>query len=246
MSGLRILTLITPPGNLYHRKWPAGRIFCIPQPTNMNRPAIFFLALLLFALPACRTARVATVWKTGSIAPITYNKIMVAVILAEKNDSLRRALEQEVAGELTALGYYSVSLVDEFGPYGLRSLNEEATYLSLCDNGIDAVLTLAQADNKIKPVLEKGGNSKHTAAFYYNRIWNYRNIPTPINNRSLAWESILFDLSTLTPQCVLQAGAVNISNKQAMGMLAGSIVAQLRKEKVITRQATPFTPLKPF
>lgn len=213
----------------------------------------FTIICCLLLLSGCLPSRVTPVWTAAPTVPIDYNKIMVAGIFDTKDDSLRAQLERAMAKELSELGYYAVSAFDEFGPYGLRSLSEEATYLSLCDNGIDAVLTFALVDESYGKSLAKGPAQKYTSLFYYNRIWNYRqlqlkeNITASQNKNKYQWEVILFDLNTLQPQSVLQSGPVGLSiGKSSIAAITRRVSQQMLRERVIEKKASPFVLPKPF
>jgi hypothetical protein len=191
------------------------------------------------------------VWKTDTQQLTPYNKIMVVGIIKEEDDSLRSQVESQMVDQLTALGYYAVSSLKEFGRYGLSNIGEEGTYLKLCDNGIDAVLTLALIDQANKSYDKKGLNTKYTYTYYYNRIWNYRKIQNDTGNSPVVhryrWESILFDLGSLQPQCVMQVKTpLDISSQHTAAVLSGYIISQMVNEKIIKKQKPlPVVP-KPF
>ena len=79
--------------------------------------------------------------------------------------------------------------------------------MSLCDAGVDAVLTLAFVDKATSKKLRKGSNKKYVSEYYYNHIWNYRNISkdnaTASHKIQYSAELILFDLRTLESVVVL-------------------------------------------
>ncbi|HEX2628634.1 MAG TPA: hypothetical protein VHM26_06480, partial [Chitinophagaceae bacterium] len=120
---------------------------------------VMFLASLL---TGCISSKIVTAWKNDKPADFLYQKIMVAAIMKDDNDSLRITVERQVAATLNKLGYYAVSTADEYGRYGLETLGQEATYLSLCDNGVDAVLTIALVPDSIASDLKEGGSKKYT------------------------------------------------------------------------------------
>jgi hypothetical protein len=191
------------------------------------------------------------VWKTDTQQLTPYNKIMVVGIIKEEDDSLRSQVESQMVDQLTALGYYAVSSLKEFGRYGLSNIGEEGTYLKLCDNGIDAVLTLALIDQANKSYNKKDLNTKYTYTYYYNRIWNYRKIQNDTSNSPVVhryrWESILFDLGSLQPQCVMQVKTpLDISGQHTAAVLSGYIISQMVNEKIIKKQKPLSVVPKPF
>lgn len=217
----------------------------------MTRNRLTLLALTV-VLTGCITSRITTVWKAEPPSPVSYHKIMVAGIFEQRDDSLRAALENEVADRLSNMGYYAVSSMKEFGPYGLKSLNEEATYLTMCDNGIDAVLTFALVEESYAKTLQKGTGKKYTSLFYYNRIWNYRQLQQqaagpPANAQVYNWEAILFDLATLQPQSVMQTGSSHLTEAtRSLHTVANKIIKKMVSERVIKKQGSPFVLPKPF
>jgi len=175
------------------------------------------LALLLLSIislsAGCLASKVTTAWRNEHPSDFPYQKIMVAAIMKEDSDSLRIRVERQVAAKLNQLGYYAVSTAEEYGRYGLETLNQEATYLSLCDNGVDAVLTVALVADSSSADLKEGGFKKYTALYYYDHIWDYHNAGKLEGVAKLKWEMILFDVNQLQPQFVMQAGP--LSAKQA-------------------------------
>jgi hypothetical protein len=103
------------------------------------------------------------------------------------------------------------SALHEFGPKGLANLGEEETYIKLCSKGIDAVITIALID-KGKEIKSKSHKAAgYPGKYYYDRIWNYKIIQAEFTNGNLEeaeyfWETILFDLAALEPQCTIQTG----------------------------------------
>jgi hypothetical protein len=209
------------------------------------------LLVISLLLQGCIASRVTTVWKTDRPYLTRYNKIMVVGIIKEENDSIRSQVEKQMVEKLTDLGYYAVSSMQEFGRYGLSNIGEEGTYLKLCDNGIDAVLTLALIDHANRS-FQARVNEKYTYAYYYNRIWNYRKIQNDTSKLSshtnYRWESILFDLGALQPQCVLQMKQpLDLADgKNTAATLSEYITSKMIREKIIKKQQPlPVAP-KPF
>lgn len=102
--------------------------------------------------------------------------------------------------------------MDEYGQKDLANLEEEATYIKLCERGVDAIIYIALLD-KAKDELKVSESFKYNSnLFYYNRIWNYRKIAANLSDtsfdtqplKSFFWEGILFDIQTLAPIYVVQ------------------------------------------
>jgi hypothetical protein len=218
---------------------------------RMTRSIHILLGLAALCLGGCISSRIATVWKVEPSTPIRYHNIMVAGIPPQTDDSLRTRIERTAVNSLSDLGYYTISSIREFGAYGLKSLNEEATYLTLCDNGVDAVLTFALVAEPYATTLEKGTSIKYTNTYYYNRIWNYRKLQDLQARSNQAgkckykWEVILFDLATLQPQCVLQSQSMSEADAiRSIDVTTARFISRMLHEKVIKKQNTPL--LKPF
>ena len=154
---------------------------------------------------ACTPSGLQTSWKQGNHQPATVNKILVAVILPAEDSLLRIKLESKLSSDLKQIGYHAVSAREEFGILGLTRLGQEETYLALCENGIDAVMTLALMDiGKTENELQ-GRIQGYSNIYYYNRIWNYKRLyeEEPIINarqgKQQFMEAFLFDLQQLQP-----------------------------------------------
>ena len=168
---------------------------------------IIYLISILFA--GCLPQKTVTAWKGEHIIMPVHNKIMVVGIIKDNNDSLRAEVETALVRNLSELGYNTVSALLQFGPKGLSNLGEEATYVKLCNNGIDAVLTFALIDELKQTKYPPEKISDGTSYYYYNRIWNYQKMQADVSgvdshHGNYLWESILFDLHTLEPLCVIQ------------------------------------------
>lgn len=211
---------------------------------------ICFLGMILFG---CASPKVMTAWKTDHAIPAIHNKVLVVGIIKNDNDSLRRQIENDGVEYLKELGYTAVSTLVEFGPKGLSGMGQENTYLKLCDAGIDAVITVTLIE-KLKQInyLSEKYNTG-TNYYFYDRIWNYQKIQAdlsekkPINNISYLWESILFDLGTLQPLCVIQTQSFNAGRETNNGYkYVRQILDKMKKEKILVKQDNTTRTLKPF
>lgn len=170
---------------------------------------IFIFTLILF-LTACSHKHLRVIWKAEHSYPVSYRRIMIAVIVKEQADTIRPAVEKSITAELNRRGYHAVAATDEFGKNGLQNLSEESTYRELCDREIDAVLILAMIDKNIKKADRRKMLNEYTGVYYYDRIWHYQQMQESLcsvdgPSRCLyEWESILFDLRELRPKYVLQ------------------------------------------
>lgn len=217
------------------------------------RITVLFFGILL--LSSCRSSHVSQSWKAPNTLPRTYNKIIVVGVVKAADTALRRNMETHLVSQLNDLGYDAVSALEEYGAGTLANLAQEDTYRKLCERGIDAVLTVALLDNS------KGRHDTHSGKkhlpdqYYYNHIWNYRNIQGDLTDttaktksaKPFFLESILFDLQTLQPRYVVETKPFNAITFYNMQQEYGKMVVRsMVRHKVITRQPKQATPVKGF
>ena len=212
--------------------------------------------LVLLFLCGCSSPSIITKWKDRSLVDRDYNKILVIGILKDSLVDIRRNMENNIADQLKSLGYTVVTALDEFGPGGLLKLEQEQTYTTLCNKGIDAVITIALLDkDKQHHHLPSKVNS-YSSQYYYNRIWNYRSmqenqvvaVGVTSHDTEFLWEALLFDLATLTPAYSAQTKPFNASSLQSnVADDAKMFTANMVKNKVLSLQpAKTGQPLKAF
>lgn len=159
--------------------------------------------------------------------------------------SLRRSVEDFFVKELNALGYKTISALEEFGVGGLSNMEKAITYQKLCDRGIDAVLTIAL----LSKGKERGNVSPqvryHTGLYYYNRIVNYKSIQAdpakkkqqPVADEQFFWESILFDLQTLSPSYTMQTKSFQAASTESLlPKYSKVILSSLVRNKIVKPQ----------
>lgn len=212
---------------------------------------LLILIITISLLQSCVAPRVETIWKAALPLPYKYEKILVIAVLPEGNDSLQRDLEKQMVQQLSDYGYHAVSYVDGYSIYNVSRLTQEAAYFTLCEKGIDAVLTVANVTAASTLQLKKGTRAEYPAAFYYNHIWDYRNSqPTTLRGNKgtrPVWESILFDLRSLEQQAVLQAKKTPAGNKKgATSWIAKNILEKMISEKILFKKSANQPTLKAF
>lgn len=200
-------------------------------------------------ITGCKPGKVITDWKTEPMPGSTRQKLLVVAIVGTPTDSIRVSLENSTSEFLSGLGYNAVSAVKEFGIGGLSEPGQEATYLKLCNDGIDAVLTIALVDKSI-PGSQSVKMGENMSLFYFNRVWNYRTIQADLTKagtipHELFWEGILFDLRTLQPVCVVHTRTFKpVAQFDIQRDLVFDLLARMRKEKALTMQSG--SRLRPF
>ena len=202
---------------------------------------LLFLFCLSSLIYGCRPQKTVTLWKTPKTILPSQKKIVVVGIIKDSNDSMRIELEDGLVKNLQSLGYYATSSFREFGKKGLSDLSQEATFIKLCNNGVDAVLTIALLDKLKQEENNPGRFSQNTNYHYYNRIWNYRNMQAdltenkPDSGTFFLGEGILFDLRTLEPLHVVQTRPIQPDNKNIPAYLY-PILNKMKKEKILVKQ----------
>src|SRR5215207_7805818 len=104
--------------------------------------AVFSILVLFYS---CSSSKIITSWKASN-DPRNYHKIMVVGIIKDSGVVLRSQMEAHLVNDLKNLGYNAVSALSEFGKGGLANMEQEDTYIKLCNKGIDAVITVALLD----------------------------------------------------------------------------------------------------
>src|SRR5688572_11861124 len=157
------------------------------------------LCFLLFALSACSSRRIIMVWKQEHTYSTLFKQIMVAAVLPEKDSLIRKNTESEFASNLNDVSYPAIPAFEYFKNRGSARMDQEGTYIRLCESGIDYVLIVALVPVTKNKYDENSRSSFYTNNYYYNRIWEYKNKldDTKNNIGPCFYESILFDLSTL-------------------------------------------------
>jgi hypothetical protein len=155
---------------------------------------------------------------------------------------LRKKIEGEAVNTLSGYGYDAISALSTFGPKGLVAEGEAATYLKLCQSGIDAVITFALVPKGKAGYYDSPGQFVQTNNYYYDRIWAYKRMQAEMADNGpedeYHWESILFDLLTLQAITTLQTGSFTKDNQQKFtDNLVSHVIKKMRQEKVISKKS---------
>jgi len=206
------------------------------------------ICFLLITLSCCSSRHIITVWKANPGYKTGFNQVLVVAILPEEDSLLRKQIENETTLHLRSLGYPAVSALEHFGAKGLADMGQEYTYIKLCNSGIDLVLTIAFLHKEQEKYYPVGGSLIYQSSYYYNRIWNYKNIHAveKTNSREYFYESILFDLATLQTLSVFHTHIFDKTEKMKIGNeLTKHLPRKMQKEKTLKKQITHTFP-KPF
>lgn len=216
---------------------------------------ILLTILLMLTGIHCAKKGALTTWKASQV-PQVYRKILVVGVIHDTDLRFRSQIERHLAGELNRIGYEAASALAAYGAGGLAHMDEEATYITLYNRGYDALLTIALIDKHKEAAYKPEKIQSHSSLYFYNRIWSYKVIkadlltkkPGAADAGSFRWESIFFDLKTLTPLYVLQTKSFEPFTTESSAPAYGNwVIAQMLKHKIITRKARPDErQLKPF
>lgn len=208
-----------------------------PSAGSFSRVAIITACSLLTVLYGCTPRRITTTWKPDHVLPASYNRILVVGILPEKDSLLRKQIEKDLSNSLQQLGYQAIPANIMFGLKGLSDLGQENTYLKLCSNDIDAVLTVALVRETKESLSPAGKIYEDPNSYYYTRIWSYKHLqadesPATIKTEYF-WEAILFDLAALEAAATFKTRPFTTSGEaKVTNDLARLLTKKLTREDV--------------
>lgn len=167
---------------------------------------------------------------------------MTVAVIKDDTDSIRLHIEKSIMADLKSIGYNAVSALEEFGAKGLTNLGQEETYIKLCNQGIDAVILVALIDKTKEKQFRTQKSYAYTDRYYYDRIWNYKNIQADLTDSNFAvkseyfWEAILFNLSTLEAESTIQSVSFHLSENKTAGQFEKQVVKKMIKERILKKQ----------
>ena len=177
------------------------------------------------------------------------------VVCITQDTVLRQQMEPHFVAQLEDLGYHTISEVAEFGPKGLSKLSEAATYTTLYNKGVDAVLLAVLLDpskEKINAVVKDKNN---VSTFYYQRMRSYYKMQATEGYKkgdrkssNLYWESLFYDLNSFEPLYSVQTRAFNATSAEAFASyFSDAIVKSMVRNKILTKHNnTAMTPIRSF
>jgi hypothetical protein len=200
--------------------------------------------IVLIFLWSCSSSRVSTIWKSEPANAGKFQRILVVAILRDEDSILRKSIETRLTQSLGQMGYQAISAMDEFGTRGLSEGGEENTYLKLCNNGIDAVMTVTLVSKTENTSYAKPYSTMYPSQYYYERIWNYREMEfirtgNYETSSSYMWESVLFDLAELKAVSAVQSHSFKGAKLHTTSeRFLDQLVSSLRKQKIL-RKSNP-------
>lgn len=200
-----------------------------------------YIAILLLLISGCASPGIITGWKGDPVYSIDHFRILVVGIFDEKDSLLRREVEDAASLALGSRGYQAIKAIDHFGEKGLAGTVEEETYLKLCNAGIDAVMTFALVPSSIGTAELPASSQGLPDAFYFQRLWNYRNLPNAKipQDSTFFLESIFFDLMSLQALSVMYTRPFeeNLSTPRSIEFPRKTI-DRMVKEKILKKRVT--------
>lgn len=190
------------------------------------------ICLLAFVC-SCSRSVITTQWKPQRLITPAYQRILVAVIMPDRDSCIGKLMEQEVIQEVSILGYRAISAAVYFGADSSLFQRQGVTFKQLCEQGVDLVFILA-----LIPATDrhKGNRTGYPDTYYFNRVWHYRRQAAALPVASVCWEAVLFDLADLRAVCVVQTK--KMVYPQSTGGYSDNvrkIIAKLLREKVLSR-----------
>ena len=196
-------------------------------------------ALLLLAA-GCTTSKITTSWKAENTVPQRYNKILVLGLIQDADRKIQERMEQHFVGDLTDMGYTTISSLQEYGPKAFDNLTEKEALEKIKNSGVNAVVTIVllnkQKERKYMPA----------QAYFLNDFWVYygsrrRLIYEPgyyISETKYFWESNFYDMSNQALLYSVQTQSFSPKNTESMGHEYGQIIVKnMVKQKVLKHQA---------
>ena len=202
----------------------------------------FVQTILLLSFVVCLAGcsgskNIKSSWRTGNSSR-PYTKILVVGIIKDTSTSLRKEIETSFVNDLKNMGQNAVSAMSEFGEEGLKGLEQEQTYIMLCNRGIDAIITLALLDRTKEKFYVPARVKYYSNLYYYNRIWNYNMIQADLNSgkqNQYAWEAIVFDLQALSPVYAIQTRSFDTVSLSSTYAYEQIILANMIRKKVLAK-----------
>ncbi|MGC4038580.1 MAG: hypothetical protein QM764_21635 [Chitinophagaceae bacterium] len=208
----------------------------------MNR-VHFIISLIVTCVifTSCTSGYVVRTWKNENAFPGNYNKILIIAIVNPADSALRRTVETNFKNSFQSAGYTALCSFEEFGA-SLRDLDQEETYKSLCEKGIDAIFIAAITDRGTGSKLDYRSLTD-PVKYYYDQVWFFKEhqnklpgftgSPGPV----ASWEMILFDLPTLQPHYIARTPiSQHIIEKSFDQQFWDCMVRKLHKDRFLKRR----------
>jgi hypothetical protein len=131
------------------------------------------IALMVLLAAACSSTKVTSSWKADNANRLSYQKVLVLGVMANKDRSIRMNMENELAEELKSSGVNAVAASTVFSPDQLNNMNEQRALRTLKNKGYDAVMTIVLLDKNREKNYVPGNVTYQPYGAYYNRFYGY-------------------------------------------------------------------------
>jgi hypothetical protein len=200
--------------------------------------------IALFVMSACTSSQITHSWKS-EVPSKNYNKILVLALSRESDVPTRQKMEDHLAGDLRARGYYALSSLRVYGPREYRQMKEEAVVDKLQNSGFDAIITIVLLNKEKERFYVPGRPYYSPYVGYYRQFWGYYTtiydrIYAPgyyVINTKYFWESNLFDISSKELIYSVHTESFDPSSSDMLAHEYGKmIVKDMVKNQVLTRK----------
>ncbi len=196
---------------------------------NIRFVKFIFWALLI---TGCYTSVITNTWKSKSIKPKKFEKILVIALVKQKDRSLRESMENHLVGDLVEKGITAISSLKEYGPKSFEALSENEVIQKLDNSGIDAVITIVLLDKEKEKYYVPGRVYYSPYTIYHRRFWGYYTtmydrIYEPgyySENTNYFWESNFFDAKTKELIYSVQTKSFNPNSSNALANEYGKLI----------------------
>ncbi len=206
------------------------------------------MGLVLFALifAGCSSGiKMTSSWNDNSKTAPHIKKILVIGLFGEKSRALRQQMEDQMAGNLSKLGYDAVTAYREFGPKTFVNISEDHA-MRLVDStygaNYDGVIIVSIIDKNSTKSYVPGYYSHYP---YYGYGWGYSPFYSPFyrpyspgyvrTNTHYSFEANLYDISN---KKILYSGQSDVTNPGGPSTLAIDysrvILRDMRKKNVLS------------
>lgn len=142
----------------------------------MKRFILVAVPLLMLVMAGCSSSKITSSWnnKNNIENPARFNKILVVGLFDEKNRTLRRQMEEQLAVQLRNEGFNAVTSVSIYGPKSFENVSEEKALKMVHDNNIDGVITIGLIDKtKERNYVPDNNYWGPYRPYGYYRPWGY-------------------------------------------------------------------------
>ena len=197
--------------------------------------ALIVTSFLLFA--GCSSLKITSSWKASGLPEVRYTKILVVGLIEEKNRQVQENMENHLAGDLAAMGYITVTALQEYGPHAFEKMDEKEALQKIKSSGVDAVVTIVLLDKKKERRYVSAQSYNAPYGYYYNNFWQYRSslfdrVYRPgyyVTDTKYFWESNFYSMRTDSLLYSVQTRSFASTTTGSMAHEYGQLIARHMK-----------------